>query len=392
MRRVRQHVVPALVEKRIRMNTSPLIPVARPQIGSDEMAAVQEVLASGQLAQGAKVRRFEEEFAEWVGVRHAVAVSSGTAALHVALLAGGIGAGDDVVTSPFSFVASANCALFVGARPVFADIEPAYFTIDPAAIRAAITPATRALVIVDLYGQPCAMDEIIDIANEHDLLLVEDACQAHGALWQGRRVGSMGVGCFSFYPTKNMTTGEGGMITTDDPQIAHRARLLREHGAPQRYVHTVLGYNLRMMDLQAAMGLVQLGRVEGWNARRAANAAYLSERLSRLPGITTPAIRAGASHVFHQYTIRSEERDTLAVALGERGVGSAVHYATPIHHQPLYRDLGYTESLPHAEAAAREVLSLPVHPALTESDLEHIADAVVNAVQVLQTIDTPVAA
>lgn len=374
------------------MNTIPLIPVARPQIGPEEMAAVQDVLASGQLAQGAKVRRFEEEFADWVGVRHAVAVSSGTAALHVALLAAGIGAGDDVVTTPFSFVASANCALFVGARPLFADIEPDYFTVDPAAIRAALTPATRALVVVDLYGQPCAMDEIMQIASEHNLLLVEDACQAHGALWQGRRVGSMGVGCFSFYPTKNMTTGEGGMITTDDAEIAQRARLLREHGAPQRYVHTVLGYNLRMMDLQAAIGIVQLSKVEGWNARRAANAAVLSERLAGLPGITTPAVRPGASHVFHQYTVRTGQRDKLAAALAERGVGSAIHYATPIHHQPLYRDLGYTESLPHAEAAAREVLSLPVHPALSDRDLIHIADAVADAVRVSESTNTAVAA
>jgi perosamine synthetase len=374
------------------MNTIPLIPVARPQIGPEEMAAVQDVLASGQLAQGAKVRRFEEEFADWVGVRHAVAVSSGTAALHVALLAGGIGAGDEVVTTPFSFVASANCALFVGGRPIFADIEPDYFTVDPAAIRAAITPATRALVVVDLYGQPCAMDEVMQIASEHNLLLVEDACQAHGAMWQGRRVGSMGVGCFSFYPTKNMTTGEGGMITADDPEIAHRARLLREHGAPQRYVHTVLGYNLRMMDLQAAIGIVQLSKVEGWNARRAANAAYLSERLSGLPGITTPAVRPGASHVFHQYTVRTAQRDALAAALAERGVGSAVHYATPIHHQPLYRDLGYTESLPQAEAAAREVLSLPVHPALADRDLMRVADAVADAMRVLEIANIPVAA
>lgn len=370
----------------------PQIPVARPQIGPEEMAAVQEVLASGQLAQGAKVRRFEEEFAEWVGVRHAVAVTSGTAALHVALLAAGIGAGDDVVTSPFSFVASANCALFVGARPVFADIELDYFTVDPAAIRAAITPATRALIVVHLYGQPCAMDEIMQIADEHDLLLIEDACQAHGAVWQGRRVGSMGVGCFSFYPTKNMTTGEGGMITTDDAVLAQRARLLREHGAPQRYVHTVLGYNLRMMDLQAAMGLVQLHKVDGWNLRRAENAAYLTERLAGLPGITTPAVRAGAGHVFHQYTLRTSQREGLAAALAERGVGTAVHYATPIHHQPLYRDLGYTDALPHTETAARTVLSLPVHPALSDGDLVHIGDAVVDAVQMLESANTPVAA
>ncbi len=373
-----------------------MISIAKPQIGSEEMAAVQDVLASGQLAQGAKVRRFEEEFAEWVGVPHAIAVTSGTAALHVALLAAGIGAGDDVVTSPFSFVASANCALFVGARPLFADIEPAYYTMDPAAIRAALTPSTRALIVVHLYGQPCAMDEIKQIAAEYNLLLVEDACQAHGAAWQGQRVGSMGVGCFSFYPTKNMTTGEGGMITTDDPEIARKARLLREHGAPQRYVHEVLGYNLRMTDLQAAIGLVQLGKVEAWNQQRAENAAFLTERLADVPGITTPCVRAGASHVFHQYTVRAGGiaggRDALAAALAERGVGSAIHYATPIHHQPLYRDLGYVDALPHAEAAAREVLSLPVHPALSHGDLAHIGNAVADAAQALASAHTRVPA
>jgi dTDP-4-amino-4,6-dideoxygalactose transaminase len=369
-----------------------MISIAKPLIGAEEMAAVQDALASGQLAQGARVRRFEEEFADWVGVQHAIAVTSGTAALHVALLAADIGTGDEVVTSPFSFVASANCALFVGARPTFADIEAPYYTMDPAAIRAAITPATRALVVVHLYGQPCAMDEIMQIADEHNLLLVEDACQAHGASWQRRCVGSMGVGCFSFYPTKNMTTGEGGMITTDDPEIARRARLLREHGAPQRYVHEVLGYNLRMTDIQAAMGIVQLGKVSGWNRQRASNAAYLSEKLAGLPGISTPDVRHGASHVFHQYTIRADDRTALAAALAERGVGTAIHYATPIHHQPLYRDLGYTDSLPNAEAAAREVLSLPVHPALSEGDLVHIAAAVADAAHMLADAHTAVTA
>ncbi len=359
-----------------------MIPIARPLVGADEMAAVQQVLESGQLAQGSQVRRFEEEFADWCGVRHAVAVSSGTAALHLALLALGIGQDDAVVTSPFSFVASANCALFVGASPVFADIEPDYFTLDPQAIEAAITPSTRALVLVHLYGQPCDMDAILPIAQRYGLAVVEDACQAHGATWQGRAVGGFGIGCFSFYPTKNMTTGEGGMITTDDPVLARRARMAREHGAERRYEHQTLGYNLRMMDLQAAMGRVQLRKVDGWNARRRHNAALLSELLEGTPGIVLPQVRPGATHAFHQYTLRVPAgdtlgRDRLAQALQERGIGTGIHYARPIHRQPLYQEMGYdTVHLPAAEAAADEVLSLPVHPSLADEEMTTIARAV----------------
>lgn len=353
-----------------------MIPVAKPQIGPEEMAAVQEVLASGQLAQGAKVRRFEEEFAEWVGVRHAVAVSSGTAALHLALLACGVGEGDAAITTPFSFVASANCALFVGARPVFVDIEPDYFTIDAAALRGRLDERVRALIVVHLYGQPCDMDAILGIASERDLIVIEDACQAHGAAWRGRRVGSLGVGCFSFYPTKNMTTGEGGMVTTDDAGVAERVRLWREHGAPRRYVHEQLGFNQRMTDLQAAMGLVQLGKVEEWNRQRQRNAAFLDERLRAVAGVRIPALRPHATHVYHQYTVRVERRDDFVAALAARGVGAGIHYATPIHLQPYYRGLGYGESFPEAEAAAREVLSLPVHPGLSDEDVETVAEAV----------------
>ena len=296
-----------------------MIPVAKPLIGAEEQASVAEVLASGMLAQGSKVRRFEEQFAEWCGVHHAVAVSSGTAALHLALLAMGVGRGDEVITSPFSFVASANCALFVDAKPVFADIEADTYCIDAAEVRRRITPQTKALIVVHLYGQPCNMDEVAEIVREHGLLLIEDACQAHGAEWHGRKVGGAGVGCFSFYPTKNMTTGEGGMITTDDAEIARDARLLREHGAAVRYVHEKLGYNQRMTDIQAAIGIVQLGRLEGWNQRRQQNAAYLTERLSAVPGVTPPAVRPGATHVFHQYTVRAQDRGALAAGLQARG-------------------------------------------------------------------------
>jgi dTDP-4-amino-4,6-dideoxygalactose transaminase len=334
------------------------------------------VLDSGQLAQGPKVREFEERFAEWCGVEHAVAVSSGTSALHIALLAHGIGPGDEVITPAFSFVASANCALFVGARPVFADIEPEYFTLDPSAVAGLITPRTRAIVAVHLFGQPCDVDAIAALAREHGLVIVEDACQAHGTRLNGRPVGTWGTACYSFYPTKNMTTGEGGMITTNDAETAERARLIRDHGSRQRYVHEVLGYNLRMTELQAAIGLVQLRKLEAWNAQRQANAAYLTEMLAGTDGVTVPRIRAGATHVFHQYTIRIRDRDVAVRRLTEHGIGVGVYYPAPIYRQPLYRRLGYDDHLPQAEAASREVLSLPVHPSLTTAELDLIVEAV----------------
>ncbi len=353
-----------------------MIPLARPQIGEEEKAAVLEVLASGQLAQGPRVREFEERFAAWCSVKYAVATSSGTSALHVALLAHEIGPGDEVITTPFSFIASANCALYVGARPVFVDIEPDYFTLDPAQVAERITPRTRAVLAVHLFGQPCDMDALAAVAEAHNLILIEDACQSHGATFNGRKVGAWGTACYSFYPTKNMTTIEGGMITTHDARIAERARLLRDHGSPKRYHHEIVGYNLRMTDLQAALGLAQLAKVDAWNAQRQANAAYLTERLAGVAGVSTPRLRERATHVFHQYTLRLGDRDAMVQRLTQHGIGVAVHYPTPIHQQPVYRQLGYADSLPQAEAASREVLSLPVHPSLSTRDLELIVEAV----------------
>lgn len=353
-----------------------LIPIAQPRISEEEKKAVLEVLSSGQIAQGPKVREFEMRFAELCGVKHAIAANSGTSALHVALLAHGIGPGDEVITTPFSFIASANCALFVGARPVFADIEPDYFTLDPVWISKAITPKTKAILPVHLFGQPCDMAEITEIARKHDLIIIEDACQAHGSTYQGLPVGSFGTACFSFYPTKNITTIEGGMITTNDAEIAEWARLIRDHGSPQRYEHVMLGYNFRMNDVQAAIGLVQLTKLETWNEKRRANADYLSRGLSKLEVVDTPKIRPGGKHVFHQYTIRVKDRDQTAQKLRHKGVGVAIHYPSPIHKQPLYQSLGYNDSLPLSEAACEEVLSLPIHPSLTRKDLDHIIEAV----------------
>lgn len=352
-----------------------MIPIAKPLIGDEEKQAVLEVLDSGILAQGPRVQAFEEAFAEMCGVRYAIATSSGTTALHIALLAHGIGPGDEVITSPFTFIASANCALYVGARPVFVDIDPRTFNLNPELVEAAITPRTRAIIPVHLYGLPCDMDPIMGIARKYGLAVIEDACQAHRAEYRGKKVGFFGTGTFSLYPTKNITSGEGGMITTDDPEIAEKCRIIRQHGARQRYYHDELGFNFRMTDVHAAIGLAQLQKLEQFNQIRQANAQYLTEHLR---GVVTPYVPPDRTHVFHQYTIRvpNGKRDALRAFLQERGIGSEVYYPVPIHQQRLYRGLGYDGRFPEAERAAQEVLSLPVHPALSPSDLEAIVAAV----------------
>lgn len=371
-----------------------MIRIAQPFMGAEEEEAARQVLASGQLAQGPQVATFERRFAELCQMREAVAVSSGTAALHLALQAHGIGQGDEVITSAFSFAATANAILAVGAMPVFVDIESDTYTLDPAQVEAAITPRTRAIMPVHLYGHPCSMAQLTAIAEAHVLVIIEDACQAHAAEVDGRPVGSFGTGCFSFYATKNITTGEGGMITTNDPVIAQKARLLRNHGQQARYQHTMLAYNMRMTELQGALGVVQLQKLEYLTARRIANAAYLTEHLRGV--VQTPVVRPGCKHVYHQYTIRVEtDRDELAAHLRACKIETAVHYPLPIYRQPFYlqspmlfRIAGNngcqrSESdatppgLPVTERAVRQVLSLPVHPALQEEELSMIAREVV---------------
>jgi len=350
------------------------IPIARPHLGEEEKAAVMAVLDSGMLAQGQKVAELESRFAALCRVNHAVAVASGTAALWLALLAHGIGPGDEVITTPLSFIASANCILYVGAKPIFVDIEPETCLLDPDAIKDKITQRTRAILPVHLYGQPCDMADIMEIAAHHNLVLVEDACQAHGATYEGQPVGSFGTGCFSFYATKNMTMGEGGIITTNDGALAERLRLLRNHGQSQRYQHDIVGYHFRTTDLQAAIGLVQLDKLARWNEQRIANARYLSDRLT---GVRVPVVKSNRRHVYHQYTVRVPDgRDSLQRHLQVQGIGTAIHYPVPIHQQPAYRALGYDDLLPQAEAASREVLSLPVYPTLSQADLERIVAAV----------------
>ncbi|MBX3308854.1 MAG: DegT/DnrJ/EryC1/StrS family aminotransferase [Cryobacterium sp.] len=353
-----------------------MIPAARPEIGEDERAAVDRVLRSGMLAQGPEVAAFESEFAAIVGGRRCIALNSGTSALHLAFLAGGVGPGDEVIVPSFSFAATANAVSLTGATPVFVDIETDYFSIDPAAVEAAITPRTRAIMPVHLYGHPSDLVALKAIADRHDLQIYEDAAQAHAASVDGIPVGAWGVaGSFSFYPTKNMMSGEGGMITTGSEQLERQARMLRNQGMERRYENEVIGFNMRMTDIHAAIGRVQLSKLAGWTAKRQANAAFLNENLT---GVVTPPTAPGAVHVYHQYTVRivDHDRDAFAEELSKRGVGNGVYYPTPIHRLPSF---GLDLDLPVTERVAGEVLSLPVYPSLTDDELATIVETV-NAV------------
>jgi dTDP-4-amino-4,6-dideoxygalactose transaminase len=351
-----------------------ILPISRPIIGPEEKQAILDVLESGHLAQGAKVQEFEERFAEAFGAQYAIATSSGTTSLHTALLAHGVGPGDEIITTPFSFVATANAVLHTGATPVFADIDEDSFNLDPARVEEKITRKTRAILVAHLFGNPCDMKRILALCRKYQLTLIEDACQAHGAAVGGKSVGTFGTGCFSFYPTKNLTTGEGGMILTSDPEIVRRARMIRNHGMEQPYRHQFLGYNFRMTDLQAALGIVQLEKLERWTEQRIANAKHL---LDRLEGVTLPRVRPSYRHVFHQFTIRvRRKRDAFVDGLHRMGVKAAVYYPLPIHWQPLYRRIGYQDRLPVAEVASQQVVSLPVHPSLGTEDLDRIVRAV----------------
>lgn len=333
---------------------------------------MDRVIASGMVAQGPEVAAFEQEFSPVAGGVECVAVNSGTSALHLGLLAAGIGPGDEVIVPSFTFAATGNCVALAGATPVFADIEPDSFCLSPDAMRAAITPRTAAIMPVHLYGHPAAMDELTALAAQHGLAVFEDAAQAHAASLHGTPVGSFGsFGAFSFYPTKNMTSGEGGMVTTRDADLARRVRLLRNQGMEKRYENELVGFNTRMTDIHAAIGRVQLGRLAAWTAKRQANARVLDDSLS---GVGTPPVADGAVHVYHQYTIRvSSGRDAFVEALRARGVGTGVYYPIPTHRLPSF---GLSVDLPETERAAAEVLSLPIHPGLSDDDLGRIVDAV----------------
>lgn len=350
------------------------INIASPIIEQEEIDNVVEVLKSGMIAQGPKVAEFEKEFASWVGADYGVATNNGTSALHTAMLACGIGEGDEVITTPFTFIATSNAVLYVGAKPVFVDIDGDTFNIDPNKIEEAITDKTKAIVVVQLYGQSADMDPILEIAKKHDLIVIEDACQAHGATYKGKKVGSIGdVACFSFYPTKNMTTSEGGMITTSNKDIAEKARIFRAHGSSIKYHHDYIGYNFRMTDIEAAIGLAQLKKVDKFDDLRIKNAAYLDNGLKDVKGITTPVVAKGCRHVYHQYTIKVEgDRDKWIDFLTEKGIGSGIYYPIPLYNQKVYKNLGYNQSLPVTDEIVKKVISIPVHPSLSKDDLDEI--------------------
>lgn len=349
-----------------------LIPAAKPIIGDDEREAVDAVLRSGMIAQGPQVAAFEEEFGGLVSGRHCVAVNSGTSALHMALIAVGVKPGDEVIVPSFTFAATANSVRLAGATPVFVDIDPDSFCMDPAGVEAAITDRTRAVMPVHLYGHPADMTQIGEIATRHGLWIVEDAAQAHAASWNDTPVGAFGAAAaFSFYPTKNMTSGEGGMVTTGCDHIARQVRLLRNQGMEQRYRNEIIGFNTRMTDIHAAIGRVQLAKLGQWTQRRQEIAARFNAELS---GVVVPPVAPEAVHVYHQYTIRvPEDRDGFAAALADRGVGSGVYYPTPVHQLPSF---GLDIDLPATAAAAAEVLSLPVHPSLSDDDVDAVIAAV----------------
>lgn len=362
------------------------VSIAKPLMGEEELEAIRKVLESGMIAHGPEVESFEREFAEYIGVEHAVTVANGTAALDLLLKAYAVGPGDEVVTTPFTFVATANAVLYQGAKPVFADINPRTYNIDPNSVLEAITPRTKAIIVVHLYGQPADMKALMEIAEDHKLLLIEDAAQAHGAEFEGKKAGSLGdAAIFSFYATKNMTTGEGGMVTTNDRRIADRVKLLRDHGQAEKYLHVELGYNLRMTSIQAAIGRVQLRKLDRFNEMRRRNAKLLTEGISSIRGLTPPYEDPRVKHVYHQYVVRVEDgfpltRDELKEFLSEKGIGTAVHYPIPVFLQPLYRRLGYPSNIcSNSIEASRRVLSLPVHPALTEQQLRHVIECLKEA-------------
>jgi perosamine synthetase len=363
-----------------------MIPVSRPTFGPEEEAAVLEVMRSGQFAQAERVRAFERAFAEVSGARYAVATSSGTAALFLALLAHGVRPGDEVITTPLTFIATANAIAQVGARPIFADVDDT-LNLNPASVAELIGPRTRAILPVHLHGNPCDLRAFRSLAEERGLALVQDACQAVGAMVGGVPLGSFGTAVYSFYATKNLTTGEGGMITTNDPEVAIRcARLRHQAYAEQPYVHDQVGFNFRMTEMQAAIGLAQLGRLEAITERRRRIASYYDEMIPA-ERFARPRRLADTRHVYHQYTLRvvgadgdaRQARDRLRQALAEAGVGSGVYYPVPVHRQPAYVAECDGVRCLEAERAADDMFSIPVHHALTDDEVEAVA-------QVMRTI------
>jgi perosamine synthetase len=356
-----------------------MIPIARPQLGTEEETAVLEVMRSGALAQGARVRAFEEAFAEAMGARFAVATSNGTTALYLALVAHGVGPGDEVITSPLTFIATANAIAQTGARPVMADVDDS-LNLDPEAAAALIGPRTKVIMPVHLHGNPADMHAFAKLADRHGLALIQDACQAVGAHIGGQPLGAFGTAAYSLYATKNITTGEGGMVITNDPKVAETIASLRHQAYSNKpYVHEAIGYNYRMTEMQAAIGVVQLGRLAQITERRRSNAGYYDINI-KSSRFTRPRILPGHEHVYHQYTLRVRPggdltRDDVRARLEQAGVSSAVYYPVPVHQQPAYQR-HENPPCPCAEAAALDMLSIPVHPAVSDAEREVVARAV----------------
>jgi perosamine synthetase len=362
------------------------IPSNRPILGAEEIAAVTKVIQSGMLTHksgaGLYAKQFEEAFAKFTGAKHAIAVNSGTSALHASLLALDVKPGDEVIVPAFTFVATTNVVLLCGGKPVFVDITLDNFDMDPEKVAKAITPRTKAIMPVHLYGHPADMKPLLELAQKHHLAVVEDCAQAHGAQVRGRQVGTLGaVGCFSMYPSKVITTGEGGMITTNNDQLAERLRRIRTHGEAKPYEFVELGHNYRMPEIEAAIGVEQMKRLPGFLAERRKNAAYLSKELADVKGIALPTEAPWATHNWYLFTIRvlaPRNRDAVLKALQAANIGATVYYEVPLHLTPMYRKLyGFKEgSMPKSEQAAREVISLPCHPALTKDEIAWIVQQV----------------
>ncbi|MDP2671614.1 MAG: DegT/DnrJ/EryC1/StrS family aminotransferase [bacterium] len=360
-----------------------MINISKPELGKEEEEAVVKVIRSGNLVQGEQVKAFEEEFAGYSGTKYAVAVENGTSALIVALAAAGIKRGDQVITTPFTFIATANAISFLGAEPVFVDIDEKTFNLDPSKIESAITKKTRAIMPVHIYGLMADMERIGALAKKHGLLVIEDAAQAHGASIKNKKAGSWGLaGTFSFYPSKNMTTGEGGMITTSDKALMEKAKIFRHQGMSAQYQHDSLGFNFRMTEIEAAIGRQQLKKLEGFTKKRIENAAYFDKQFSKISGLTTPFVPQASRHVYHQYTIKIEkpyplERDQLLKKLLAEEIGARIYYPKLLSQEKIYSGAKHRD-LAKAEKLHQTILSLPVHPGLTKNDLDKIVGVIKN--------------
>ena len=357
-----------------------MIAIAKPFLGEEEKNAVMAVLDSGMITSGAVVTEFEEKFAEYIGVKYGVAASNGTTALELALRAAGIGKGDKVLTTPFSFIASTNAILYVGGIPVFADIDPHTFNIDPALMEEQLKadPEIKALLIVHLFGHPCDMNAILALTEKYGVVLIEDSAQAHGAMYGGKNVSTFGkVAAYSFYPTKNMTTSEGGMVLTNDAKIAEKARLLVSHGMKVRYYHDEIGYNYRMTNITAAIGLCQLEKLDGFNQKRSEIAKFYEKNI-RNEHLTLPSTKENCRHCFHQYSllIGNDNRNSFLKYLEAEGVGYGVFYPLSIPEQACYKSLGFKTDYPITNRIKKEIVSIPVHPMLTQAEVEKVAEVI----------------